>query len=151
MDLSFACCAFDCEVVLMHEDTKHIPGEGVREFYRKQGVSVANHNFQQQLLDVLCFDFREKGWCENHGGKCQDVQEIITRLGLPPVTQMQKSEADYEALNSWREAGKKVGRKSGVVAERYRIIELLETEFSGYSRVTSSVADLIALIKGENK
>lgn len=33
--------------------------------------------------------------------------------------------ANETLLNEWREAGKQVGRKVGVVSERYRIIELL--------------------------
>jgi len=33
--------------------------------------------------------------------------------------------ADEKLLNEFREAGKQVGRKVGVVDERYRIIELL--------------------------
>jgi len=33
--------------------------------------------------------------------------------------------ADQKLLNDWREAGKEVGRKVGVVNERYRIIDLL--------------------------
>jgi len=106
----------------MHDDTKHIPGEGVREFYRRQGVSVANHNFQQQLLELLCREFRRDSTCSH---KCQEIQDIIDKLNLPAVTKLTRSEADYEALNSWREAGKRIGRKSGTVEERYRIIELL--------------------------
>ena len=108
----------------MHDDTKHIPGEGVREFYRKQGVSVANYNFRQQLLDLLCREFRKDNTC-SHEGKCQEVRDLIDQLNLPPETKLIRSEADCDALNSWREAGKRIGRKSGTVEERYRIIELL--------------------------
>lgn len=35
---------------------------------------------------------------------------------------------DFELLNQWRNAGVEVGRKVGVVAERYRILDLLEKE-----------------------
>jgi hypothetical protein len=35
---------------------------------------------------------------------------------------------DWVLLNRWREAGKQVGRKVGVVSERYRIIDLIQSE-----------------------
>ena len=49
---------------------------------------------------------------------------------------------EREELERWREAGKEVGRKLGVVQERERIIKLL----SDYNEEVA-----IALIKGENK
>lgn len=49
---------------------------------------------------------------------------------------------EREELERWREAGKEVGRKLGVVQERERIIKLLSDN-------NEEVA--IALIKGENK
>lgn len=69
-------------------------------------------------------------------------------------------------LNRWREAGKGIGRKLGVIEERERIIKLLEEmPWQIYSGVgidgkpiesvwTPKVLireDAIALIKGENK
>lgn len=33
--------------------------------------------------ELLCFDYLEKGWCEHHGGKCQDIQQFMDKLGKP--------------------------------------------------------------------
>jgi hypothetical protein len=61
-------------------------------------------------------------------------------------------------LNRWREAGKEIGRKIGVVEERERIIKLLEQHYletrieadiRGQIITQSYSIDLIALIKGE--
>jgi 3-deoxy-D-arabino-heptulosonate 7-phosphate (DAHP) synthase class II len=50
-------------------------------------------------------------------------------------------------LNRWREAGKEIGRKIGVVQERERIIKLLES-----FDPRTAIGDLLPLlIKGENK
>lgn len=65
-------------------------------------------------------------------------------------------------LNRWREAGKEIGRKIGVVEERERIMKLLEEiawndygiDGRGYYESESQAVWLdqaIALIKGENK
>ena len=62
-------------------------------------------------------------------------------------------------LNRWREAGKEIGRKVGIVEERERIIQLLrEMQLAAWaSNSKKGVANVwafenaIALIKGENK
>ena len=69
-------------------------------------------------------------------------------------------------LNRWREAGKEIGRKLGVIEERERIIKLLEEmPWQIYQavaldgKILESVSmpkvfnrdDVLALIKGENK
>lgn len=35
---------------------------------------------------------------------------------------------DWMLLNRWRQAGREVGRKVGVVSERYRIMDLIQSE-----------------------
>jgi len=66
-----------------------------------------------------------------------------------------------EELNRWREAGIQVGRKLGVVAERERIIRLLDKQI-GHSlcdiliersecEPCHSRHRLVAIIKGENE
>lgn len=52
-------------------------------------------------------------------------------------------------LDSWREAGKAVGRKLGVVEERNRVIGLLLEVQVAEPRPT--IEYLIRLIKGETK
>lgn len=62
-------------------------------------------------------------------------------------------------LNRWREAGKQIGRKIGVVEERKRIIELLlemqQTALATNTEKGNTSAwafeNAIALIKGVNK
>jgi hypothetical protein len=55
-------------------------------------------------------------------------------------------------LNRWREAGKQIGRKIGVVEERERIVKLLEdAAYQGDPDWDAFVHDAVALIKGENK
>ena len=55
-------------------------------------------------------------------------------------------------LERWREAGKEVGHKLGVVEERKRIIKLLENaECQGEDDWCGTIQQAIALIKGENK
>ena len=62
-------------------------------------------------------------------------------------------------LNRWREAGKQIGRKIGVVEERKRIIELLlemqQTALATNTEKGNASAwafeNAIALIKGVNK
>lgn len=58
-------------------------------------------------------------------------------------------------LNEWREAGKEIGRKLGVVQERKRIVKLLEAwgEDAGCYCCASDVAaaEIIELIKGKSK
>jgi hypothetical protein len=62
-------------------------------------------------------------------------------------------------LNRWREAGKQIGRKVGVVEERKRIIKLLQ-EMQETALATGTdkgkqtgwvLENAIILIKGENK
>ena len=63
-------------------------------------------------------------------------------------------------LNRWREAGKEIGHKVGVVEERKRIVALLIAsqdvrhsdfwQWSG-SEFTITLGNLLALIEGENK
>ena len=69
-------------------------------------------------------------------------------------------------LNRWREAGKEIGRKLGVIQERERIIKLLETHAHDIPTLGAcydterpdfiklpreDIDELIADIKGENK
>lgn len=56
-------------------------------------------------------------------------------------------------LNRWRDAGKEIGRKIGVVEERKRIIELIAASCVDVCPCSKCyiTRDLIALIKGENK
>ena len=71
----------------------------------------------------------------------------------------QAIEDNVAALNEWREAGKEVGRKLGVVSERERIIKLLKEwkcleDFCSCwpdNDLCNNRDELIALIKGENK
>jgi len=71
----------------------------------------------------------------------------------------QAIEDNVAALNEWREAGKEIGRKLGVVSERERIIKLLEEhvhdsdciEADSSRAYQAGFEHAIALIKGENK
>jgi hypothetical protein len=56
-------------------------------------------------------------------------------------------------LNRWREAGKEIGRKIGVVEERKRIIELISTTVVDVCpcRKCDTKKEIISLIKGEDK
>jgi hypothetical protein len=54
-------------------------------------------------------------------------------------------------LNRWREAGKEIGRKIGVIQERDRIIRLLADSFDWNNDVTVNRDELIALIRGEKE
>ena len=63
---------------------------------------------------------------------------------------------EREELERWREAGKEVGRKLGVVQERERIIKLLENQqmrfiSNGFWTEGVAVGASVALIKGKNK
>lgn len=51
---------------------------------------------------------------------------------------------DERELNKWREAGKHVGRKLGVVAERKRIIEMLDNEICLDYRVNGCSHEICA-------
>lgn len=56
-------------------------------------------------------------------------------------------------LNRWREAGKEIGRKIGVVEERNRIIELISDAQVAVCpcKPCDTKREIISLIKGENK
>lgn len=54
-------------------------------------------------------------------------------------------------LERWREAGKEVGRKLGVVQERERIIKLLDNYCDNNHYLECECASQLVIIKGENK
>ena len=62
----------------------------------------------------------------------------------------QAIEDNVAALNEWREAGKEIGRKLGVVSERERIIQVLDRTYDWNTSVEFDRDELISLIKGEN-
>ena len=39
----------------------------------------------QEVIDLItaniCFDAIKQGWCENHGGKCSDLLDLIKKVG----------------------------------------------------------------------
>jgi hypothetical protein len=37
------------------------------------------------MRNLLCFDYLEQGWCEWHGGKCQDLDELKKQLDTQVV------------------------------------------------------------------
>lgn len=60
--------------------TQFESGERVREYYRKQGAAAERIVLIKMLRGTLCFDFIEQTYCTHHGGKCQEVQDLIDKL-----------------------------------------------------------------------
>lgn len=62
-------------------------------------------------------------------------------------------DAELAELNSWREAGKDVGRKLGVLQERRRVVQLLERMIDENNFVKSngkkSLEQAIRVVEGD--
>ena len=70
--------------------------------------------------------------CGHQSGESMQDENYEPNVSCPKCSErMERSIKDswsFEVADKWREAGKEVGRKLGVVQERARILELLKQE-----------------------
>jgi len=128
-------------------------GEPVRENYRRQGEVRERERIAAEIERQICFDALadNDGRCSNHGGKCYELRQLITRLqGQKPDPTVElklwmAKQTNLKEAARWQEFGEKV--------ERERIIKLLEDSLYpleyGRWQGDELLDEVFRLIKGE--
>jgi hypothetical protein len=123
------------------------PGEGVREFYRKQGVLLA----VKRIKDHICFDALQdlNHRCSHHGGKCYELWNLIESLKdentgqSKSVARRLEIESKGEAQTERERIIKAVTNASTQIADLYW--------YRDAGRPEEAFEFLLSVIKGENK